>query len=65
MTAATVTGPAHAPRPTSSIPHTTWSPASQNFRSSRRVGPERRVGGGSGHGAEPSVRTQHDGRRLP
>src|SRR3954452_20644696 len=47
-TAATVTGPAHAPRPTSSMPTTTWSPASQNFRSSRSVGPIFRVGAAAG-----------------
>ena len=38
MTAATVTGPAHAPRPTSSIPQTSRSPAFQHFRSRRSVG---------------------------
>src|SRR5690348_3641474 len=38
MSAATVTGPAHEPRPTSSIPHTTSSPALQHLRSSRNVG---------------------------
>ena len=37
-TAATVTGPAHEPRPTSSMPTTTRSPALQHFRSVRRVG---------------------------
>src|SRR5437764_3451111 len=36
--AATVTGPAHAPRPTSSRPTTTCSPAPQHRRSSRRDG---------------------------
>ena len=37
-TAHTVTGPAHDPRPTSSIPTTTRSPAAQHFRSTRSVG---------------------------
>src|SRR4051794_38428193 len=37
-TAPTVTGPAHAPRPTSSIPTTTCSPAAQHRRSRRSVG---------------------------
>ena len=37
-TAPTVTGPAHEPRPTSSIPTTTLSPAVQHFRSWRSVG---------------------------
>lgn len=38
MTAATVVGPAHAPRPTSSIPHTRRSPDFQHRRSKRNVG---------------------------
>jgi pimeloyl-ACP methyl ester carboxylesterase len=60
-TAPTVTGPAQAPRPTSSMPTTTRSPASQNFRSSRsvgpifRVGPEGSVGAGSSAGSAGSA----------
>ena len=38
-----MTGPAHEPRPTSSIPTTTRSPAVQHFRSWRSVG------NGTGH----------------
>src|SRR4051794_33890830 len=70
-TAATVTGPAQAPRPTSSMPTTTRSPASQNFRSRRsvgpilRVGPEESVGAGSSAGSAGSVGVAVTAPNLP
>ena len=63
-TAQTVTGPAHAPRPTSSMPHTTWSPLLQSRRSSRRVGNGGRTAGRTVVGGG-TVGTLPTGRASP
>ena len=58
-TAPTVTGPAQAPRPTSSMPTTTRSPACQHRRSSRKVGVTVVTT------VEPTVRSQKSSAKTP
>ncbi len=73
-TAATVTGPAHEPRPTSSMPTTIRSPSAQHFRSTRSVGygavtagdatRRRRVRSSFGH-VRTAGHTPYDGEVRP